>query len=432
MRVTDLKNKNIVIWGLGCEGKATAGFIRLHFPNQALTFVDEDPDSVTSFVAPHDRLILKPDQIEVALVEADVIIKSPGVSVYHPMLRGKKPTSLLNLWMAEPRVAKTICVTGTKGKSTTSALLVHTLQALGEQATLLGNIGVPVTEFPAIERGFAIIEVSSYQAATLAETCDLGIVTSLYPEHLDWHKSLQAYYRDKLNLLGHSRVGVINADARETARQYGIEVMGALLFNHPSYCHVKDGRISIGGELLDFPANTYLSRAHNLVNVLAALTVLKQLDVDPKDALLKMADFEGLPHRQQELGEINGVLYVDDSISTTPQSAIAALEVYASRTITLLVGGFDRGITYSPLIDYIRQKNISNVICMGDSGRRIYEELEESKTFLVASLQEAVTLARKKTLVGGVVLLSPAAPSYGMFKDFKERGRVFTELARQE
>ena len=432
MRIADLKDKKIVIWGVGREGKAVATLIRQQHPDQALTFVDEGTPADMSFLAPNDCAIHDKAQIEAALNKADVIIKSPGVSMYHLLLRDKKPTSLLNLWLAEPRAAKTICVTGTKGKSTTSALLAHTLKALGNAAALLGNIGTPVTESQPQEKGYAIIEVSSYQAATLAEPCDIGIVTSLYPEHLDWHKSLHAYYRDKLNLLAHARIKIINADALETAKQNGIDLAEATLFNHPSGFHVKDGHIYDKTNPLGIPPNAYLSRAHNLINVCAVLTVLQQLEIDPKNALSKMKDFHGLPHRQQELSEIKGILFVDDSISTTPQSAIAAMEVYAGRTLTLLVGGFDRGIDYKPLIDYVLQNNIHSVICMGASGQRIYEQLKTPSAFFASSLQNAVALARKKTPAGGVILLSPASPSYDMFKDFEERGRVFAELAKQE
>ncbi|MDR3424679.1 MAG: UDP-N-acetylmuramoyl-L-alanine--D-glutamate ligase [Alphaproteobacteria bacterium] len=432
MRISDLENKKIVIWGVGREGRAAAGFIRRRFPDQKFTFIDENPCVDADFLAAGDRVLHEAAQIADALNAADVIIKSPGVSLYHPLLRDKKPTSLLNLWLAEPHAAKILCVTGTKGKSTTAALLAHVLQALGHKAALLGNIGVPVTEFDARERGYAIVEISSYQAANLTETCDIGIVTSLFPEHLDWHKSLQAYYRDKLNVLAHSRIGIINADAKATVKGDGIDRDAAVLFNDASGFHVKDGVIYEKNSPLGLPPNAYLSRAHNLMNVCAALAVLRQVGIEPQDALPKMASFRALPHRQQELGVIGGILFVNDSISTTPQSAIAAMEAYPDRAVTLLIGGQDRGIDYAPLIDYVQQKNTRAVICMGASGRRIYEQLKAPNVFLAASLADAVALAREKTPAGGVVLLSPAAPSYDMFHNFEERGDLFAKLARQE
>jgi UDP-N-acetylmuramoyl-L-alanine---L-glutamate ligase len=428
MRRADLKDKNIVIWGVGREGKAAAEYVRRQLPEQTFTFVDEDPNADMTFLATGDRAVRDKAQIETALDGADVIIKSPGVSLYHPLLNGKKSTSILNLWLAEPHEAQTICVTGTKGKSTTAALLAHTLKALGKKAALLGNIGVPITEFFAEEKGFAIIEVSSYQAAGLTETCDIGVVTSLYPEHLDWHGSLKTYYHDKLNLLAHSKMKIVNAEALKTAKEYDLSLKDAVFFNNRFGFHVKGGQVFDKDELIGLPRNAHLARAHNLVNICAALEVLRQLGIKPKNALPIMETFSGLPHRQQELGEKNGVLFVDDSISTTPQSAIAAMDVYAGRPVTILVGGFDRGIDYVPLVDYVRKKNINAIICMGESGQRIFEQLKTPSAFLCGSLQEAFSLAQKKTPKGGVVLLSPASPSYGMFKNFEERGKAFADL----
>jgi len=428
MRRADLVNKKVVIWGVGREGKAAAEYVRQQFPEKTFTFVDEDPGADMSFLAKGDRAVREKAKIAEALADADVIIKSPGVSLYHSLLKGKETTSLLNLWLAEPHAAKTICVTGTKGKSTTSALLAHTLNALGKKAALLGNIGVPITEFSAQENGFAIIEVSSYQAAGLTEMCDIGVVTSLYPEHLDWHGSLKTYYGDKLKLLAHSKTQIVNAEALETAKEYGHSLKNAILFGDASGFHIKNGQIFDKNSPLGLPENPHLARAHNLVNICAVLEVLRQLGIEPKDALPKMETFNGLPHRQQELGEKNGILYVDDSISTTPQSAIAAMDVYAKRPITILVGGFDRGIDFVPLADYARQKKINAVVCMGKSGQRIFELMKTPSAFMCDSLKEAFALAQEKTPKGGVVLLSPASPSYGMFKNFEERGRAFVDL----
>ncbi|MFA5040773.1 MAG: UDP-N-acetylmuramoyl-L-alanine--D-glutamate ligase [Bdellovibrionales bacterium] len=432
MRKSDLKGKKVVIWGTGREGRAAAEYIRKQQSDQVFTFVDEDPKADMSFLASGDKKAVNSVDIKSALDGADVIIKSPGVSLYHPLLRGKTTTSLLNLWLAEPHEAKIICVTGSKGKSTTSSLLAHTLNALGEKAALLGNIGVPVTEFSAEEKGYAIVEVSSYQAATLSEACDIGVVTSLYPEHLDWHGSLKAYYRDKLNLLTYSGKSIVNAEAAQTAKENGITIDKAILFNTPTGFHIKDGQVFDKETPLRFLKNTYLSRAHNLVNVCAALTVLKELGIAPKNALPKMESFQALPHRQQELGEKDGITFVDDSISTTPQSAIAAMEAYTGRPLTLLAGGFDRGIDYAPLVDYVQKMEINAVVCMGPSGERIYKDLHTPNAFYAPTLQEAVAIALEKTPLGGVILLSPASPSYGMFKNFEERGNVFAELTSME
>ena len=184
--------------------------------------------------------------------------------------------------------------------------------------------------------------------------------------------------------------------------------------------------------------NPYLARAHNRSNLCAALAVAKTLDIDLASALEVTADFRGLPHRQQELGETGDVLFVDDSISTIPESTIAALEVYAGRDITVILGGYDRGIDYGKLLAALSTGAAQAVVCLGDSGKRIYAETRAAlrsrsaracPIHLARSMADAVSYARRVTPPGGVVLLSPAAPSYGYYRDYIERGRDFAVKA---
>lgn len=423
-----------MIWGTGREGIAAFHFIRRYLPDQAMIFVDESAgeDRIPSLDAP---VVRQADHIATLLDTAEVVIKSPGVSLYHPLLiqlktKGVPITSLLNLWAAEPRDAKTICVTGTKGKSTTGSLITHVLQALGKNATILGNIGVPVSEAATDGLDYIIIETSSYQAANFNGQCDVAVLTSLYPEHLDWHKTVATYYSDKLNLLRHARIKIINAEADSTIEHLGIVFDDAILSNAPSGIHIRGEQIFSADHLIGILNNSHLARHHNLVNVCTVLTVLQSLDFDLHKALRAMETFKGLPHRQQELGIRDGLLYVDDSISTTPQSAIAAMESYQGKPITLIVGGQDRGIDYTPVVTYIADHNIASVLYMGPSGARIADALRTlnyDRTFPVTDMKQIVNLARHHTPTGGVILLSPAAPSYGFFKNFEERGRVFAQ-----
>ena len=181
-------------------------------------------------------------------------------------------------------------------------------------------------------------------------------------------------------------------------------------------------------------SNAYLRRRHNLPNVCLSLAAVEQFGFDAKVALRSFEDFEGLPHRQQEIVSKGGVLFVDDSISTTPQSAIAALEAYRDRPVTIILGGFDRGIDYTPLAVYLSSHPVAGVVCMGPSGARLFEIARKIPNLFacqVRSIKEAVQIGWRTTPKGGVVLLSPAAPSYGMFKNFHERGVAFAEEARQ-
>jgi UDP-N-acetylmuramoylalanine--D-glutamate ligase len=206
------------------------------------------------------------------------------------------------------------------------------------------------------------------------------------------------------------------------------------LFNDPAVLHFRgtgifDGEREIG---LVSPGH-YLARPHNLSNLCAALTVVKMLGGDLGLALTASLDFRGLPHRQQELGEADGVLYVDDSISTAPEAALAALDVYAGREVTLIAGGYDRGVDYGKLVTALARGAARAVICLGPSGARIGAGLRAlagaPPVVLAPSMAAAVASAKQLTPPGGVVLLSPAAPSYGLYRDFAERGRDFAQKA---
>ncbi len=436
MRAAELGAARVAIWGLGREGQAAIQFLRVRRPELPLLLLDDADDARAPSGLDGIACAFGAEQIVSALGDIDVIIKSPGVSLYRPEIENARGngvgiTSLLNLWFAERVDITTICVTGTKGKSTTASLIAHMLRKLGRRVALVGNIGVPITAIEPATADYAVIEVSSYQAADFDGVCDVAVLTSLFPEHLDWHRTLDAYYRDKLNLLRHSRRAIVNRDAAAIA---GAAAFGQLFFNREDGVHGRGAEIFEGAERIGEIRNRYLARAHNISNVCAALTVARVLDIDLTAALVSTLDFEALPHREQELGAYDGVLYVDDSISTAPESTLAALSVYAGRAITVIVGGYDRGIDYGKLIAALAQGAARAVICLGASGERIYGGLREATKGLGASapaayqaqsMEDAVARARRVTPAGGVVLLSPAAPSYGYYRDFAERGRDF-------
>jgi UDP-N-acetylmuramoyl-L-alanine---L-glutamate ligase len=431
MRAADLGMARVAIWGLGREGRAAVQFLRAHHPELPLLLLDDAEDAVPPGEVDNIDCAFGPQAIAGVLGRIDLLVKSPGVSLYRPELEiarrnGAEITSLLNLWFAEEIGITTICVTGTKGKSTTASLIAHILGRLGRRVALAGNIGVPVSEIDPTKADFAVIEVSSYQAADFAGVGDIAVLTSLFPEHLDWHGTLGAYYRDKLNLLRRSRCAIVNREASAAAG------LAQYMFNDAVALHAQGTEIFDGDERIGEVRNRYLARPHNLSNLCAALTVAKMLDLDLAEALGATGDFPALPHRQQELGEIDGVLYVDDSISTAPESTLAALEVYADRQITLILGGYDRGIDYNRLIAKLAGGAARAVLCLGASGKRISAALRGAgrpETIFARSMAAAVSRAKQISPRGGVVLLSPAAPSYGDYRDFAERGRDFAAKA---
>jgi UDP-N-acetylmuramoylalanine--D-glutamate ligase len=445
MRAADIGTQRVAVWGLGREGRAAIRFLRQRHPSLPLLVLDDiesgpRPDGLGAGI----EYAFGPGRIAGALANVDVIVKSPGVSLYRREIQsaqaaGTHVTSLLNLWFAERFDLTTVCVTGTKGKSTTASLIAHILARLGRRVALVGNIGIPITGIESATADIAVIEVSSYQAADFDGRCDIAALTSLYPEHIDWHLSVENYYRDKINLLNHSRRCIIHRAAAEIVERFADGLPTRQDFfadEHGIHCcgtEVLDGATVIG-QL----RNPYLARPQNRSNLCAALTVTKSLDLDPAEALEAAGGFGGLPHRQQELGEVGGVLFVDDSISTIPESTVAALAVYAGREITVILGGHDRGIDYGELVEKAVTGAAKAVICLGDSGERIYSLARAvatrrhdatCKIHRAQSMKDAVAYARQVTPPGGVVLLSPAAPSYGHYRDYIERGRDFAAKA---
>jgi UDP-N-acetylmuramoylalanine--D-glutamate ligase len=444
MRAADLAALRVAIWGLGREGRAAIDFLRKRHPELPLVLFDDAADGKPpDWISGDVECAFGAERIARAIEDVDVIVKSPGVSLYRREIRcarekGTHVISLLNLWFAEKHDLATICVTGTKGKSTTASLIAHILAKLGRRVALVGNIGVPITAIDRATVDFAIIEVSSYQAADFDGVCDISVLTSLYPEHIDWHLSIENYFRDKVNLLRHSRCRVINDAAAEIVERL-VDGSGArVFFNEESGFHSRGTQIFSGGQLIGEICNPYLARPHNRSNLCGALAVMSSLDIAAAEALAAATGFLGLPHRQEELGQLAGVLFVDDSISTIPESTIAALAVYAGRPISVILGGYDRGIEYSELVETVTAGAANAIICLGDSGRRIYSLARAAASrrqdrpctiYLAQSMEDAVLLARRVTPPGGVVLLSPAAPSYGHYHDYIERGRDFAAKA---
>lgn len=455
--------QNILIWGTGREGMAAAHLLRRHDPTIKLQFFDETQPAHADEILSLGHLTVGANHFTSLLTGSNMLVKSPGVSLYHPLIgqaqHAKIPvTSLLNLWMeldveplraagkragTSPKITspKIIAVTGTKGKSTTASLCAHILNHLGKKTVLLGNIGEAVGECDVREFDYIVLELSSYQTADFAHHCDCALLTCLYPEHLDWHGSLDQYYHDKLNLLTHAHQKFAAQQTRAVIEGLKLPIADNDQTKFPHDIHFISPDLDA-----NLIKNDYLKRPHNLANVALVVQALESFGFDQTECLKTLNDFKGLPHRQQELGIINNILYVDDSISTTPQSAIAALEIYKHRPISIIVGGYDRGIDYAPLVDYLREHaSLKSVITMGPSGDRIYNALNalseiyspqspapkpQTTIDKAQTMAEAVSLAQSsldKSLgkSGGVILLSPAAPSYGLYKNFIERGLAF-------
>ncbi|MEU4220909.1 UDP-N-acetylmuramoyl-L-alanine--D-glutamate ligase [Actinoplanes sp. NPDC026623] len=448
MRLTDLRGRSVAVWGTGREGRAAVVAVAAHGPSRLIAV--DDSANFLSVPWEGELAALAPlaggDHAFAALVAADVVVRSPGVPQTHPWMaelrsRGVTVTGGSALWMAD-HAGRTVGVTGSKGKSTTASMISHLLAAAGRPNVFGGNIGVPLLDLPPAQQ--YVLELSSYQCSDLTDSPRVAVVTSLFPEHLDAHGGEREYYRDKLNLLAHGpELIVINgADERlvtETLRARDANGFAAVpAASGDSRFRIDDDDLVYCSDEALFPRTALRLRGrHNGRNLCVALAVLDGMGIDVaglKDELRQAVEsFEGLPHRLAEIEDPSGLTFVDDTLSTSPYAAMHAVDAYEGRPLTLLVGGTDRGLDYAPLREHLRGLEII-VIGLPDSGPRILRELAGLpgvRTEEAEDLPSAVRLARKLTPPGGVVLLSPAAPSYGRFRNFEHRSEVFAQAVRE-
>lgn len=410
----DLNNKRIGIWGMGKEGQSVK-------------------KAILKYASPHTIIEIN-EENSTDIFNCDILIKSPGVSLYRKEIMQAKDkgviiTSSTNLFFANKNPkAIVIAITGTKGKSTTSSLLAHTLTMLGQKTVLGGNIGVPLVDLIDTEANYIVAELSSYQCADFMGAVNIGVLVNLYPEHLPWHGSHEQYYQDKLNMISTAQIQILNAldERTNTYAKTDKRFKNAIYFNDTIH---EDGEWFYDGDTKLFEcASLNLTGEHNRKNACAVLNIIKQLELDLTACKEAFKTFQPLPHRLQIVAQKNGLTFVDDSISTTPETAIAAMKAFGHNTpITLIIGGEDRGQDFTELITYIKQyKNIS-LITLPDTGNRITQSVIQCNIPIhpCTTMTEAVQTAVNITPLNGLVLLSPAAPSYNMYKNFEARGDDF-------
>ncbi|MCP4701741.1 MAG: UDP-N-acetylmuramoyl-L-alanine--D-glutamate ligase [Gammaproteobacteria bacterium] len=451
MRIEDLKNKKTAVYGYGREGRSMLKLLKLRQPGAEIGLLNDTPLADDVLSIPGIKVYTGKDALS-RLADFDVIIKSPGVSPYRPELmdakaRGVYFTSATRLWFAEHPHAKTVCITGTKGKSTAAGLTACLLRHAGLRTALGGNIGMPVFDIPEDPApDIWVLELSSYQTYDFDGFPSLSVLLNLFPEHLDWHGDTETYFRDKLNLLEPRRNGgiVLNRADETGAPRVGPGETGKtgqkrFYFNDAAGIHVTDDTIYEGACALAPADILKLPGRHNLSNLCAALTIVRALGIAPETCIDAVADFRALPHRLCLLGEKAGLRYVDDSISTIPQSAKAAVEAFPGQAVTILLGGYERGLPWAEVAGFMVARPVHAIISMGENGPRIAQMVRQAietlapaappHLYAAESLSHAVKLAGKTTPRGGVVLLSPGSPSYGEFLNFQERGKAFAEAA---
>jgi len=431
MKLEELKNKKILIVGRGIEGNAAYKYLKKHLPTSIIDIVDQKDG---------DNYLDKQKNYDLA-------IKSPGVK--QELIKIPYTTST-NIFLANIK-GKVIGVTGTKGKSTTSTLIYEMLKKEGLDVYLGGNIGQSSLEFldNLNEYSWAVLEMSSFQLQDLKIGPHIAVMLMISQEHLDYHKTYEEYIDAKRNILRFQTptdYAVINRDypaSQESdifTKAKVFRISGERECENGSF--VKDEAIWMNKDgkrekIIDADKIKLIGR-HNLENVCAAVCAASLAEVSKKNIAKVLLEFSGLEHRLEFVKDINGIRFYNDSLATIPRATIEAMEALPE-TETLIAGGHDRGLDYSPLAQYLSNGQIKTLILFPPAGKRIWEEIckvasESSRPekFDVNTMEQAVKIANAETLPGKICLLSPASASFGIFKDYKDRGEQFKQEVQKQ
>lgn len=438
-----LKNKKVMILGFGREGISTYKLIRKYLKEQKLYIADKKENLLeeNDFLKNDKNIkIYGGEKYLENLEKYDIIIKTPGVS-FKGIDTSKfysKIKSQLELLLEFFKVT-TIGITGTKGKSTTSSLIYKVLKDQNIECMLLGNIGVPVFDYldKIKENMILVLEMSSHQLEYMEKSPNISILLNIFEEHLDHYESFENYAKAKCNIYKYQDTSdffLYNVDNKtlnkmvknNLAKTYKVSLedkQGCNIYLKGDEVYFEDEIIYSKNE----PRN--LLGDYNLNNIMFVLGVAKILKLDINKAIKTISDFKTLEHRLEYVGKYDGIDFYDNSIGTIPEATIEAVKALKNVN-SLIIGGMDRHIDYNTFIKFIEESNVENIICMPKTGHDIAKKIVNKKTFIVNTMEEAVKMAKKVTQKGKICLLSPAAASYGYFKNFEEKGNIYKELVK--
>lgn len=400
------KDKKVAVLGYGIEGQDAEKFFR---DRKAKVTVLDQKDG---------EGYLK------NLNKYDLIVRSPGVYPNKKELLNLNMTTPTHIFFEEFH-GKVIGVTGTKGKGTTSTLIYEILKSAGIDTYLAGNIGKPLLELlPKLNsRSVVVMEMSSFQLIDLPISPNISVVLNITSDHMDWHKNKSEYIEAKKNIVKFQKetdYAVINNEYK-SSRDFAKETKANIIFfDKKKLDNVYKRDLILRGE-------------HNLENIAAAVAVAKILNINKKIIQETVKNFKGLEHRLEFVKFFNGVGFFNDSFATGPQPTIAAIKSFAEPE-TLILGGSDKALDYSELGDVINKtKNIKNIILIGQIRDQIKKHIKSKEIYDLgtSNMNLIVKKAFEVSESGGVVILSPAAASFDMFKNYKDRGNQFKEAVNK-
>lgn len=399
--------KKVAFLGLGVDAGDVEAWLRTQ--GAEITILDEKKD---------------PDAF-VDLTKYDALVRSPGVYRYREEILtaekvGVVVTSKMKIFFDVCPTKNIIGVTGTKGKGTTSTLIYEMLKAAGKDAYIGGNIGKGMFEHldKITPETWVVLELSSFQLIDLHASPHIAVTLMVTSDHLDWHKNLAEY---------------VDAKSAITRFQKDEDVS---VFNDQYSESTRIGMLGSGEKVAvrraDWSAPARLRGEHNKENFAAAAAAARIAGVPEETILTVVKEFKGLEHRLEEVALVEGVTYYDDSISTTPDTAIAAMHAF-TEPLVILLGGSDKGADFTELGKAIASAtHVKGIVLIGATSEKIKASLNQAGANIpvqegAQTMQEAVAQARAMSIPGSVVVLSPACASFGMFKNYKDRGDQFKE-----
>jgi len=417
MKIENLADKKILVLGLGREGIDTVKFFKKIFPGKSFGVADQKKISGSVLNGILDKHFGK--NYLKHIKDYEVIIKTPGIppKAIKSFVKKQIITSQTKIFF-DNCPGKIIGITATKGKSTTTALIYEILKKAKIRAHLIGNIGKPVLGLlpHATKKDVYIYEMSCHQLSDLKKSPHIAVFLNVYPEHLDYYKNFEDYARAKSNILLHQ--------AKDDYLIFNSKNKIVKNFSKKS----KAKKIDLNYVKIDVK-NIPLRGKFNLQNIQAAVAVANIFKIPKIKINQAIANFKPLSHRLESIGRFKGIYFVNDSLSTIPEAAIGALEALDD-VQTMIVGGFDRGLDFKNLAKKITKSKVETLILFPETGKKIWNEIKKLKNkriknFFTKDMKKAVRLCYQHTDKDKICLMSNASPSFGLFKDYAERGNLF-------
>lgn len=458
-----LADATICVVGLAREGLATYRFLRTQFPTLQLGLADQSElKNLTSEwqeIKAQDQHLTwhLGNQFEQLVGKYTVLFLTPGIPTTQPVVaaaltQGAQLHSNTQLFF-ELCPCQTIGVTGTKGKSTTTSLIHHVLSSAGLPTVLLGNIGIP--PLSALDQltpeSLAVVELSCHQLQHLTLSPHIAVIQDITREHLDYYPDLESYVAAKASITTHQSTAdfVLFDPSKDKPRDLAAQSQARPLRfcidpTHSNQDHsncevwLENGELIWHGERILTTSEIPLPGRHNITNVMPSIIIGKHYGLTNQQIADAIKSFRGLPHRLELVATVDGVQYYNDSLATEPNATISAIRAFADRPVILLAGGHERKQDYQELAEVISTSSVKALLLFPTTGQRLGElvsaELNQNpRSFIIKqvnSMEDAMEFAKQLAQAGDVVLLSPAAASFGMFKDYQERGEKFAKLSQ--